>query len=199
MGTGEISLIVSGLAAVGSIGAVAITYRLGRQRFEHERRLSDLDTARRVLDDAAAGMIRTESSLKVIASRFDDYAQTMPGRVLDESAISTDSVALDQARDELDALAARLLIHFGSEHELVEVYESAATFALDVAYRVELIAEAHEAGPEVWNEKPKIEQAIRQFSLARKSFALIAYRIVGVELRALQLAEKQAQIASTGR
>jgi hypothetical protein len=43
MDASEISLIVSGVAAGGSIAAVTISYRLGVKRFEHERRLADLD------------------------------------------------------------------------------------------------------------------------------------------------------------
>jgi hypothetical protein len=191
----EISLIVSGLAAAASIAAVWLTYRLGVRRFEHERRLSDIDNSRHVLDDAAAGMIRAESWLATVRSHLGDYAQTQPGNVRAESPIVADSAALEDARDNLDALTARLLIRFGSGHELVKVYKSIALATLEIAYRVKLISEAYDAGAEVKSEEKPIEDAVRQFSLARESFALIAYRIVGVDLKSFQLAEKEKQVS----
>jgi hypothetical protein len=195
MGTAEISLILSGLAAAGSISAVVITYRLGRQRFDHERRLSDVDNSRRVLDDAAAGMIRAESRLAAVRSRLDDYSHTQPGNVRVESTIVADMHALDEARDEIDALTARLLIRFGSGHELVKVYESVALATLEIAYRVELIADAHNVYQEVRRQREDIGELARQLALARESFALIAYRIVGVDLQTFQLHEKEKRVS----
>lgn len=197
MGTAEVSLIVSGLAALGSIAAVVTTYRLGRQRFEHEQRLSDLDTARRVLDDAAAAMLRTESRLSAIRSNLEDYEHTQLDRVRQESSIAVDSAALDDARNELDTLTARLLIRFGSAHELVDVCQSAAGYALEVAVRVEYIAKAYDAADAIRGEHENIEAASRQFGLARQSFALIAFRIAGVELQAFQLADKERRIGDS--
>jgi hypothetical protein len=132
------------------------------------------------------------------SSRSDpafDYAQTQPGNVRAESTIVADIAALEEARDNLDALTARLLIRFGSGHELVKVYKSIALATLEVAYRVELISEAYDAGAEVQSENKPIEDAVRQFSLARESFALIAYRIVGVELESFQLADKDKRVS----
>lgn len=191
MGTAEISLILSGAAGAASIGAVVITYRLGRERLNHERRLSDLETVRRVLDDAASAMQRADSALKTISSHLADYADQGPGQIRNDQLIRSDESTLDKTRDELDALAGRLRIRFGSEHELVTIYEGAVTAALEVAYRVEQIAEEFVSPPgvAVGNNRERILHAVREFAIARDSFTLVAYRVAGVKLPAKQLAD----------
>jgi hypothetical protein len=116
MGTAEISLIVSAAAAAGSIGAVVITYRLGRQRFDHERRLSDIDSATRVLDDAASTMQRTNSLLESVTTRLYAYASPSPSSPWNEELLRNDAATLKSAGDELTSLAGRLRTRFGSEH-----------------------------------------------------------------------------------
>jgi hypothetical protein len=190
MGTSEISLILSGGAVAASIGAVIITYRLGRQRFEHEHRLSDLDTARRVLDDAASAMQRAYSEIGSITTHLDAFQDVPEGRLWDHRLLRGDLETLENAREELDSIAGRLRIRFGSEHELIAVFEGAATKALEVAYRLELIgAESQSPGDTVDGEREQIERTAREFGIARDSFTLVAYRVAGVKLPPLQLAE----------
>jgi hypothetical protein len=186
MGTAEVSLIVSGAAVAGSIGAVVITYRLGRERFDHERRLSDVDSARRVLDDAASTMQRANSVLGSITTHMDAYASTLPGRLWNNELLRGDTATLESARDDLASLAGRLRIRFGAKHELITVYESAESIALGVAFYLELIGtEARSPEAAVDAVREKIDQAVRQFGVARDSFTLIAYRVVGAKLPAV--------------
>jgi hypothetical protein len=183
MGTAEISLIVSAAAAAGSIGAVVITYRLGRQRFDHERRLSDVDSARRVLDDAASTLQRTNSLLGSVTAHLDTYASTLPGRPWSGELLLSDAAILKNAGDELTSLAGRLRIRFGSEHELVTVYESAESIALGGAFHLELMGlEAQNQGVGLDSPHEKIDRVVRQFSHARDLFTLIAYHAVGTNL-----------------
>jgi hypothetical protein len=194
VGTAEISLIVSVVAATASVGAVVITYRLGRQRFEHERRLSDLDAVRRVLDDASAAMRHMESAGAGAIGHLDYYAEQSPGQIRDNPTAVEDLATLTAARDDLGSLAGRLQIRFGSEHELVTVYEAAAGAALGVTYLVGLIIREYVCPPAVAvdTHREKIEGAIGEFALGRQSFNLIAYRVAGVELPAAQLHEMAA-------
>jgi hypothetical protein len=194
VGTAEISLILSGAAAAASVGAVVITYRLGRQRFDHERRLSDLDAVRRVLDDASAAMRRMEAATTNVSVHLDRYAEQPPGEIRSDRTAVDDLAALAKARDDLDALASRLQIRFGSEHELVTIFEAAAGAALGVTYLVGLIVREYVSPPSVAvdTHREKIESAIGEFALGRKSFNLTAYRVAGVRLPAAQLAEIKA-------
>jgi len=127
MGTPEISLIGSVAAAAASVGAAVFTHRLGHQRFDHERRLSDVDSARRVLDDAASMMQRTNSSLESLATRLHSNASPWPGRPWHGDLLRDDAATKKRAGDEMTSLAGRLRSRFGSQHELVTVYESAAS------------------------------------------------------------------------
>jgi hypothetical protein len=183
MGTAEISLIGSVAAAMASAGAAVIAYRLGRQRFDHERRLSDVDSARRVLDDAASAMQRTSSSLESLLTRLHTYASPWPGRPWNENLLRNDADAKRKAGDELTSLAGRLRIRFGSQHRLVTVYESAASLVRGVAVQLELMAsEAENRGAVLEDPHEVIDRAAREFTRARDLFMLIAYQTVGTNL-----------------
>jgi hypothetical protein len=185
----QISLIVSAATAAASTGAVFITHRLGHQRFDHERRLSDVDSARRVLDDAASTMQRTNSLLGSVTARLDTSASTLPSRPWNKEMLQSDAVTLKNAGDELTSLAARLRIRFGSKHELVTVYESAESIALGVAFHLELMGlEAQDQGAGLDSPREKIDLAAREFNRARDLFTLIAYRVVGTNLPVVPVA-----------
>ncbi len=132
MGTAEISLIVSGISAVAAIGTGVITYRLATRRFDHERRLADLDAVRLVLDDAAGAMQRAHSEMaqinRLIAQLVDGAWKT--------PSLRDEVRAFDRVLQLLDEAAARLRIRFGSEHEIVTLYEAAVSNALEFVYRV---------------------------------------------------------------
>jgi hypothetical protein len=185
VGTAEISLILSG-AAAASICAVAITYRLGRERFDHERRLSDLDAVRRVLDEATASMQDTHAAMAAVNKHLDAYAY---GKRISMELARDDRLALEAAYDLLAALTERLQIRFGSEHELVAIHNGAGSTALAVAYYVDLIEGAANAAAAVDEHRSAVDRAVVEFGLARQSFTLVAYRVVGVRLPALQLSE----------
>lgn len=176
-----------------------ITYHLGRQRFEHERCLSDLDTARRVLDDAASAMQRVHSEIGSITSHLDALRGVPEGQLWGHPLLRGDLETLEDGREELDSIAGRLRIRFGSEHELIVVFEGAVTRALEIAYRLELIgAESQTPGDAVDGEREQIERTVPEFGIARDSFTLVAYRVAGVKLPPLQLSEIN-EILGAGR
>jgi hypothetical protein len=66
VGTAEVSLIISGVAGIASVGSLVITYRLGVQRFEHERSLADVADARSILAEAAVELHRATEALNLL-------------------------------------------------------------------------------------------------------------------------------------
>jgi hypothetical protein len=189
VGTAEISLIVSGISAVAAVGTGVITYRLATRRFDHERRLSDLDAVRVVLDDAAGAMQRAHSEMaqdnRLIARLVDGAWGATP-------SLSDEVRAFDRVLHLLDEAAARLRIRFGSEHEIVILYEAAVSNALEFVYRMDQVAqELMGQSPDVGEEVSNLTRATVEFGIARQSFTLVAYRVAGVQLPAVQLAEVQ--------
>lgn len=183
MGTADASLIVSGVAAMASAGVGVITYRLGHQRFDHERRLSDVDSARRVLDDAASALQRTNSLLESLATRLHAYASPWPGRPWNEEFLRSDAATMKSASDELISLAGRLRIRFGAKHGLVIAYECAGSFTHGIAFQLELMAsEAKSRGAALDNPHEVIDQTIREFGRVRDLFMLLAFQAVGTNL-----------------
>jgi hypothetical protein len=187
MGTAEVSLIVSGLAALGSIAAVVITYRLGRQRFDHERRLADLDAVRRVLDDAAACMQRLQRMITVVYMNLDAYAKGAEGSVY--SLVHENQLAVEAAYNDLEAHQARLEIRFGSEHELVFICRIIEEAMIGVLKLTARIKESPEQAQAVEEHRGPAMQAVQEVSLALKNFTLTAYHAVGVRLPAKELHE----------
>jgi hypothetical protein len=185
--TSEISLIVSGLAAVASIIAVVITYRLGIRRFEHERRLADLDAVRLVIDDAAAAMQVAHAKMAMIFKHLGNYANRSAGKVY--LLVREHRFQLEKAHEELAAQEARLEIRFGADHDLANICRSAGSKVISLAYFTDNIETAPDPAAAVAEYRSEINQAILEVGLARQSFTLTAYRAVGVRLPAKQLAE----------
>jgi hypothetical protein len=182
VGIAEVSLIVSGIAAAGSVAVAIVTQRLGRQRFDHERRLSDIASARRVLDDAASTMQRANSVLESIAGHRYEYTSLVSGRLRNTELLRGDIAILENAVDDLVSLTGRLQIRFGQKHDLVTVYESAESLARGVAFRLQLLA-AEARGPDAADAFGETtDQAVRQFGSARDLFTTVAYLAVGAEL-----------------
>jgi hypothetical protein len=188
MGAAEISLLVSGVAAVGSIAAVVITYRLGRERFDHERRLADLDAVRRVLDDATASMQRAHMKMAAVNMNLDAYGEGRSSK-LTGPLVRADRLALETAYDDLAAHEARLEIRFGSEHELTVICRTIGAKVLEVVMRGHQIKESPDSAFEVDEQREPINRAVVEVGLAIQSFTLTAFRAVGVRLPAKELHE----------
>lgn len=71
MGTAEVSLIVSGVAAVGSVGAAIATYRLGVLRFGHERKQADRADGRETLAAGAFALGQAKSEMKTALTAYE--------------------------------------------------------------------------------------------------------------------------------
>ena len=66
MDTAEISLVISGVAAIAAASSLAVNYRLGIRRFKHERSLADVADARSVLAEAAVELHRATGALNLL-------------------------------------------------------------------------------------------------------------------------------------
>ena len=183
----EVSLVVSSVAAGGSIAAVVLSYRLGVQRFEHERRLADLDAVRRVVDDAAAAMQAAHGKMAMIYKHLGNYADGAEGKVY--PLIREHRFQVEMAYDELATQESRLEIRFGSDHELANICRSAGSKILALAYFTDEIESAVDPAAAVVEHEEKIDRAVLEVGLARESFTVTAYRAVGVRLPPKQLAD----------
>jgi hypothetical protein len=76
MNTAEVALIVSGVAAAGSVGTAIATYKLGVRRFTHERELADTADARSILAEAALQLGRMKGTLKNALTVFQRPLET---------------------------------------------------------------------------------------------------------------------------
>jgi hypothetical protein len=187
VGTAEISLLVSGVAAGGSIAAVAISYRLGVKRFEHERRLADLDAVRLVIDAAAWAMQIAHAEMAMIYKHLGNYAEGAKGTVF--PLAREHRFQLEKAHDDLAAQEGRLEIRFGADHELASICRAAGSKVISLAYFTDQIETALDPVAAVAEHRDEINRAVVEVGLARQSFTLTAYRAVGVRLPAKQLAE----------
>lgn len=187
MNASEISLVVSSVAAGGSIAAVAISYRLGVKRFEHERRLADLDAVRLVVDDAAAAMQIAHAKMAMIYKHLGNYANRAEGKIF--PLVREHRFQLEKAFDDLAAQEGRLEIRFGADHELANICRAAGSKVISLAYFTDRIETAPDSTGAVAEHRDEISQAVLEVGLARQSFTLTAYRAVGVRLPAKPLAE----------
>jgi hypothetical protein len=187
MDASEISLIVSGVAAGGSIAAVAISNRLGVKRFEHERRLADLDAVRLVIDDAAAKMQIVHSKMALIFKHLGNYAQRAEGKM--SPLVREHRFQLEEAHEDLEAQEGRLEMRFGADHELANICRAASSSVLSLTSSTHNIEIAPDPAAAVANDQEAINRAIVEVGLARESFRLTAYRAVGVRLPAKALDE----------
>jgi hypothetical protein len=185
VGTAEISLVISGIAAAGSTVAIALTYKQGRERFDHERRLADLDAVRRVLDESVASMSQVHRSMAALNRPVE---MAPPNPVFS----AADVEPVETAIEEMFVLHSRLEIRFGAEHELVAIHNGASSAALSILYRTDAINKAPIARVAMEEHSPNINRAVVEFGLARQSFTSVAYRVVGVRLPAAQLVEVTA-------
>jgi hypothetical protein len=181
----EISLIVSGIAAGGSIAAVAISYRLGVKRFEHERRLADLDAVRLVIDEAAAKMQTAHSKMAMIYKHLGNYAEGAKGEVF--PLVREHRFQLEEAHNDLEAQEGRLEIRFGPDHDLANICRTASSQVLSVAVFTHNIEFAPDPRTAIANDRETITQAILRVGLAREEFKLSAHQAIGVRLPAKPL------------
>jgi len=183
----EISLIVSGVAAGGSIAAVAISYRLGIKRFEHERRLADLDAVRLVIDDAAAAMQTAHAKMAMVHRHLGNYAHKAEGTLF--PLVREHRFQLEEAHEELVAQEGRLETRFGTDHDLAAICSSAGSQVIALVFFMDKIETAPDSAAAVNKHRADFDRTVLEVGLARQSFTQTAYRAVGVRLPARQLAE----------
>lgn len=178
MGTAEVSLIVSGVAAVGSVGAVLTTYRLGIKRFDHERELADTADARSTLAEGALELGRMKGVMKDTLAKSE---KALKG----EEPWSPDTKehinAMEVAEEALESALAAVRIRFAHDDEIVTRLEGAHDSA-----RSALITYWMAAGTEPDDDHTDYAEAIKfgtLFDSHKDAYLIVAQKSVGVKLR----------------
>lgn len=160
---------------------------IGVKRFEHERRLADLDAVRLVIDEAAAKMQIAHSKMAMIYKHLGNYAKRAEGKTF--PLVREHRFQLEEAHEDLEAQEGRLEMRFGADHELANICRAAASAVLSLAFFTQNIEIAPDPAVAVASDQEAINRAILEVGLARESFKLTAYQAVGVRLRAKPLDE----------
>ena len=125
--TATIAVISSGTVAVLTIVAADLR---DRRSLKHARTLTDLDSVRGVLDEAASSLHETGYALRDVRVGLADYG----GAFFEDDDRVKYYEDLGSAGKELDHLLERLKIRFGPAHEVVTTF-AAANVAVLESYR----------------------------------------------------------------
>jgi hypothetical protein len=185
MGTAEVSLIVSGVAAVGSLAAVVATYRLGVLRFDHERKQADRADGRETLAAGALALERTKSEMKTALTAYQKGLNS--GDADDwppDEEFWSQMCALETQAEALEAALAGVRIRF----------EQSAPIAVELAGAVEKLRSvlavyflAHAGRGDTDGDGADHAEALilsQEWDSHRDAYLDVAQEIVGVELDA---------------
>jgi hypothetical protein len=183
MGTAEVSLIVSGVAALGSIGAVVATYRLGRQRLEHERALADRADARSTFAAGALELGRTKGAMKEALTKFQ-----LSLEIGSDWPHNFDEVLgnLERQIDALQFAAATIRIRLKPRDvavaEIVAAVETMRSIA-QLCLKVRAGSDLKEITPgQRWENVEELKVLIDKFDNHCDAYLAAAQRIAGVTL-----------------
>jgi hypothetical protein len=173
------------------VAAIAIVagWRQHAQGIREGRRLSDLDNVRSVLDDAAVALHKAAYALNDIRMALTEHGRAF--FATEERA--KPYRALRRDGEQLDALAERLKVRFGREHELVTAFARADEAVLAIFRALELIRLEPPATSGDQYAEAQIEAMFREqvdvisnqredFDAARSDFLDTAHRAAGAQL-----------------
>lgn len=184
-----VAIVVPALVAGAS---VLSAHRLSRRAFDHQRRLSDLDAARSLLDQGAELLRQATELVMALDDGFKKYGQQMfaiPG-------MPETYDALDRIADDLGALSMRVNVRLGPAHE--------TGLALDLIcgavdqYRRVLrigrigIAPTAERSAE---DLTDMARARKMYFTETATYIVSAHRTIGAELPGVDLAMFEDQSA----
>jgi hypothetical protein len=179
MGIAEVSLIVSGVAAVGSVGAAIATYRLGVRRFAEDRRLTDLSDARSVLTAAAVELHRSTEALNLLRGRIESAPM-----VRDEDPDDADELieAAAERGKELETRLASVRVRFKTSDAVARSLYLAveAMLGLVTAYRRR--HSGRKDDDSLQKREGKVTDLRHQFDTAAATFYEAAQYAVGSEV-----------------
>jgi hypothetical protein len=181
-----LAIVIPNLVAATAIVA---GWRQHTQGIRESRRLSDLDNVRSVLDDAAVALYKAAYALNDVRLTL-----TQHGRAFFETEDRAKPYrALRRDGEDLDAVAERLKVRFGREHEVVTAFVRADEAVLAVFRALELIR--LEPPPDSGDRyaEAQVERMFREqvdaiterrteFDAARSDFLDAAHRAAGAQL-----------------
>lgn len=121
------------LAAGGSIAAVVVAWRLGVQRFEHEREQADRVDGRTALAAGALALGRAKATRRKVHSNFRDPLGDLSVRWPDDFGLQLDHLLA--AYEDLESAVASLRIRF-DPHDPVVTEASAALDDVNSIYQL---------------------------------------------------------------
>jgi len=168
--TAEASLIVAGVAALGSIGAVVVGFR----RLRLERELADRRDARNILGDAARELWRLKQAMRDQYGPMTDGLRT--GNPVPEYGTRISS--LEERRDAVEGELDVIRIRFANDRAVVATYLEAwkAVKGLLSIYMSDI------GGPGSADAVRDAHAISETFDTARDRFLAAAERSVGAKL-----------------
>jgi hypothetical protein len=180
----EISLIVSGVAALGSIGAVVTTYKLGVRRFDHERSLDDRKDSRGSLADGALELGRMKGAMKDANTAF---SRPMAGRGDWPENYGDLLAGLERGKESLEQKLAAVEIRFAESAAVVvelrgavEAVTSLISISVIARAEVHLDRDEDKRPAREWNRESN--EANEKFDAHKKEYLAAAQKLVGAKL-----------------
>ncbi|HEU4737589.1 MAG TPA: hypothetical protein VFS54_00765 [Solirubrobacterales bacterium] len=185
-----LAVAIVSVAVSGAVAVAAIVAQLWQQRksLEHDRKLSDLDSVRGIMAEAAAVLHRMEYAL-------DNATATLMGwgaGFFDNEEREAPYRALATVGREADMHKGTLRILFGPEHPVALAFDAATAATLD-AYRalgmIKMEPPAEQGTPErrevrawVEEQRERLETARQNFRVAQDEFVAAAHAAGGARL-----------------
>jgi hypothetical protein len=187
MDPASIAAISSGAVALATIAASLVRQR---STLRHARQLSDLQSMRTILDEAAAALHEVEYVLNALRSYLARFGRAF-ARAEERAKVYAQLATRGR---ELDRLLERLKIMLGPEHPAVAAFEDADQAVLEIHRALEQISgepETHsipgrdrEADERYDERRDKIAAERETFDRMRAEFIATAQRAAGVHLPA---------------
>ena len=180
------------IAAPNAVAALAIwvSWKSQGRELRHARQLTDLESVRTVLDDAAVALHRAAYALDEVRSNLTQYGPHGFFKTEDRAKPYADLIRIGR---DLDVLLERLKIRFERGGEIVTAFETAteATLAVTRALNLVKLEEPAEADDQFAREQvhdflrekqTEIEQRRKDFDAQRAKFIDAAQHTGGADL-----------------
>lgn len=185
-----LAVAIVSVAVSGTVALAAILAQLWQQRkgFEHDRKLSDLDSVRGVMAEAAAVLHRMEYAL-------DDANAALRGwgaEFFENEEREAPYRALASVGREADMHKGTLRILFGPEHPVALAFDASTAATLDgyrALWMIKMEPPAEQGTPErrevrqfVEEQRERLETARENFRIAQDEFVAVAHAAGGARL-----------------
>jgi hypothetical protein len=182
-----IAVVASSVVALAAIGAAFWQQKRG---FVYERKLSDLESVRGVMSEAAAVLHRVEYALDEANSTLIQWG----ARFFEDEERARPYDLLEEVGREVDGVLGQLRIRFGPEHPAAVAFGDAGAAMLDVFRALGLIKledpaikgtyDEREVVGMVAQQRDRISTGRENFGIAQEQFVSAAHSAAGAKLPA---------------